>query len=76
MIDAVETSPPIPEQQLGQLTPRAERYRLRQFFTPGPIAGFMATAVNETRPETCLEPGVGGGALLRAGTPFLPDVWR
>lgn len=40
-----------------------------QFFTPTPIADFMAKAVLEAEPATVLDPGVGGGILLRAVDP-------
>ena len=55
-----------PEAELERQNPRDLRYRLGQFFTPLPIAEFMAEAVREVRPSTVLDPGVGGGVLLRA----------
>lgn len=55
-----------PEAELERLKARDERYRLGQFFTPPAIAEFMADAVREVEPETVLDPGVGGGVLLRA----------
>lgn len=55
-----------PEVELERLKPRDERYRLGQFFTPPPIADFMAEAVRAVEPSTVLDPGVGGGVLLRA----------
>jgi len=55
-----------PEQELSRLNTRDERYKLGQFFTPEPIAEVMADAVLEATPETVLDPGVGGGVLLRA----------
>lgn len=55
-----------PEVELERVKTREERYRLGQFFTPQPIADFMADAVREVEPETVLDPGVGGGVLLRA----------
>ncbi len=55
-----------PEAELEQLNPRARRYEIGQFFTPPPIADLMAEAVREIEPETVLDPGVGGGILLRA----------
>lgn len=58
-----------PETKLEQLNPREKRYELGQFFTPEPIAEFMAEAVREAGPETVLDPGVGGGVLLRAVGP-------
>ncbi len=56
----------LPEQALARINSREKRYRLGQFFTPEPIAELMAEAVLEIDPETCLDPGVGGGVLLRA----------
>lgn len=55
-----------PEVELERARNREERYRLGQFFTPPVIAEFMAQAVHEIEPETVLDPGVGGGILLRA----------
>lgn len=55
-----------PETQLERLNPREQRYKLGQFFTPAPIAELMADAVREIEPATVLDPGVGGGILLRA----------
>jgi adenine-specific DNA-methyltransferase len=55
-----------PEAQLERLKAREERYRLGQFFTPPAIAEFMAEAVRDVEPEKVLDPGVGGGVLLRA----------
>ena len=55
-----------PEVELERLKARNERYRLGQFFTPPAIAEFMADAVRDIEPETVLDPGVGGGVLLRA----------
>jgi adenine-specific DNA-methyltransferase len=55
-----------PETELERLKAREERYRLGQFFTPPAIAEFMAEAVRAVEPETVLDPGVGGGVLLRA----------
>lgn len=55
-----------PEAELERLKARDERYRLGQFFTPPAIAEFMADAVRDIEPETVLDPGVGGGVLLRA----------
>jgi len=55
-----------PEAQLEQEKPREARYRLGQFFTPIAIAEHMAEAVREIEPATVLDPGVGGGVLLRA----------
>lgn len=59
-------SPTTPEAQLEQLTPREDRYKIGQFFTPPAIADLMGTAVREAAPATVLDPGVGGGILLRA----------
>lgn len=58
-----------PEQTLERVNSREERYALGQFFTPQPIAELMAEAILEVEPETCLDPGVGGGVLLRAVGP-------
>ena len=55
-----------PEAALENLKSREDRYKLGQFFTPGPIAEHMASAVLEIAPATVLDPGVGGGILLRA----------
>jgi adenine-specific DNA-methyltransferase len=55
-----------PEIELERLYTREERYRSGQFFTPPAIAKFMAEAVREIDPSTVLDPGVGGGVLLRA----------
>ncbi|MEX2613380.1 MAG: N-6 DNA methylase [Gaiellaceae bacterium] len=55
-----------PEVTLEAARDRKERYRLGQFFTPPIIAEFMAESVRDIGPETVLDPGVGGGALLRA----------
>jgi adenine-specific DNA-methyltransferase len=58
-----------PEIELEQLVPREDRYRIGQFFTPPAIADFMAAAVRDAAPETVLDPGVGGGVLLRGVGP-------
>src|SRR3970040_611578 len=55
-----------PEAQLECRRPRDERYRLGPFFTPPVIAEFMAEPVRAVEPGTVLDPGVGGGVLLRA----------
>ncbi len=55
-----------PEAELERLNPRKRRYEIGQFFTPTPIAELMANAVHEVEPATVLDPGVGGGILLRA----------
>ena len=55
-----------PERELERLHSRAERYQLGQFFTPQPIADLMAEAIREVSPATVLDPGVGGGVLLRS----------
>lgn len=49
-----------PEAELERLNSREKRYEIGQFFTPEPIAEFMADAINEVSPETVLDPGVGG----------------
>lgn len=55
-----------PEIELERLNPRERRYEIGQFFTPAPIAELMAEAVADIEPATVLDPGVGGGVLLRA----------
>jgi adenine-specific DNA-methyltransferase len=55
-----------PEAELEQINPREQRHKIGQFFTPAPIAELMADAVREVEPTTVLDPGVGGGMLLRA----------
>lgn len=55
-----------PEDQLESSTTREARYALGQFFTPTSIAELMAEAANEIGPEHVLDPGVGGGVLLRS----------
>ncbi len=55
-----------PEAELERLNTRERRYEIGQFFTPAPIAELMAEAVREVTPATVLDPGVGGGILLRA----------
>lgn len=62
---------PTPEAQLEQSASRDDRYALGQFFTPEPIANLMGEAVQEVSPEHVLDPGVGGGVLLRAVGPSL-----
>lgn len=57
---------PTPEAVLKAERSRTDRYRLGQFFTPEPVAKFMARAVLDTRPQTICDPGVGGGVLLRS----------
>lgn len=58
-----------PEDLLLAEKSREERYRIGQFFTPQSVADYMAERVMEANPATVLDPGVGGGVLLRA----LPD---
>jgi adenine-specific DNA-methyltransferase len=55
-----------PEAELERLNSREERYRIGQFFTPPAIADLMGEAVRDVSPQTVLDPGVGGGVLLRA----------
>jgi adenine-specific DNA-methyltransferase len=55
-----------PEVELERLHTRERRYMIGQFFTPAPIAELMAEAIRESEPATVLDPGVGGGMLLRA----------
>src|ERR1700685_1202 len=55
-----------PELELERLNPRERRYKIGQFFTPAPLAELLAEAVREVEPATVLDPGVGGGILLRA----------
>ncbi len=66
MATTITTSESTPESELERLTPREERYKTGQFFTPAPIAELMGEAVREAQPETALDAGVGGGILLRA----------
>ena len=63
------TTKPTPESELEQINSREKRYEIGQFFTPEPIADLMAEAVLEDAPETVLDPGVGGGVLLRSVGP-------
>jgi adenine-specific DNA-methyltransferase len=63
-VDSIDAVPP--EAALQQLKTREERYAIGQFFTPPAIAEHMAAAVREVKPESVLDPGVGGGVLLRA----------
>lgn len=65
----VDYRPLTPEEELERLNTRDTRYKLGQFFTPEPIARLMGGAVNDIRPEHVLDPGVGGGILLRAVDP-------
>jgi adenine-specific DNA methylase len=65
----VPADPATPETKLEALRTREERYKLGQFFTPSPIAELMGEAVREVSPATVLDPGVGGGVLLRAVGP-------
>lgn len=58
-----------PESELERLNPRDKRYELGQFFTPEPIALFMADAISAVKPATVLDPGIGGGVLLGAVGP-------
>ena len=55
-----------PEAQLAQMRARAERQQLGQFFTPEPLADYLAKLVLAGKPRTVLDPAVGGGRLLRA----------
>lgn len=55
-----------PEAELARLRTRAERRQLGQFFTPEPLAEFLASLVMDANPRTVLDPAVGGGRLLRA----------
>ncbi len=55
-----------PEDDLLASKSREERYRIGQFFTPQLVADYMASRVMEVNPTTVLDPGVGGGILLRA----------
>lgn len=66
-LEHVLVSPAVtPEGQLEELNAREDRYKIGQFFTPEPIAALMAQAVLSADPQTVLDPGVGGGVLLRA----------
>jgi adenine-specific DNA-methyltransferase len=58
-----------PEAELERLNSRDDRYRIGQFFTPPAIAALMAEAVRDVSPQTVLDPGVGGGVLLRSVGP-------
>jgi adenine-specific DNA-methyltransferase len=58
-----------PEEALTHRNDRERRYKLGQFFTPPAIAAFMAEAIADVAPATVLDPGVGGGVLLRAIPP-------
>jgi adenine-specific DNA-methyltransferase len=60
------TATATPESELERLTPREERYKVGQFFTPPPIAAIMGEAVRTAHPETVLDVGLGGGVLLRS----------
>jgi methylase of polypeptide subunit release factors len=55
-----------PEAQLAKMRARAERQQLGQFFTPEPLADYLARLVLAGKPHTVLDPAVGGGRLLRA----------
>lgn len=66
-IDSMESGTQVtPEAELERINAREKRYEIGQFFTPEPIADFMAEAVRDIDPETVCDPGVGGGVLLRA----------
>lgn len=65
-IEHMFSSTTSPETELERLNPRETRYRIGQFFTPEPIAELMGEAVRDANPSTVLDPGVGGGILLRA----------
>lgn len=62
----LETSP---ETELERRKTRDERYEIGQFFTPPVIAQLMGQAVDDASPESVLDPGVGGGVLLRSVRP-------
>jgi adenine-specific DNA-methyltransferase len=64
-LSAMPGSQATPESKLERLASREERYRIGQFFTPPAIAEHMAGWIREAEPETVLDPGVGGGVLLR-----------
>jgi SAM-dependent methyltransferase len=55
-----------PEQVLEAGRSRSDRYKLGQFFTPEPIARFMAQLIEGPTLHDVLDPAVGGGVLLRA----------
>lgn len=55
-----------PEAELTQRKTREDRYRLGQYFTPEPVANFMATHIIGDGAKSVLDPAVGGGVLLRA----------
>ncbi len=56
----------MPEQQLTRLRDQSQRRELGQFFTPEPLAKYLAEAIMDVSPSTVLDPAVGGGRLLRA----------
>jgi adenine-specific DNA methylase len=58
-----------PEMDLAERNSRAVRYAIGQFFTPEPVARYMASRVLELSPEHILDPAVGAGVLLRALPP-------
>lgn len=60
-----------PEDSLLAGKSREQRYRLGQFFTPTAVAEYMAERVMEVDPKNVLDPGVGGGVLLRALPPTI-----
>jgi methylase of polypeptide subunit release factors len=55
-----------PEKELARRRSRPERQQLGQFFTPEPLAQYLAELLAKSKPETVLDPAVGGGRLLRA----------
>lgn len=55
-----------PEAAIELVNDREHRYEIGQFFTPPSIAALMGQAVAERDPDTVLDPGVGGGILLRS----------
>lgn len=64
--DQAVTTQSDPETQLVRLRSRAERQQLGQFFTPEPLARYLAEIVMRGNPQSVLDPAVGGGRLLRA----------
>jgi len=48
------------------LAPRQDRYTMGQFFTPAPVARFMADIIAGEKAQSVLDPAVGAGVLLAA----------
>jgi len=54
------------KRELESINSRERRYEIGQLFTLPPIATLVGEAVADAEPEPVLDPGVGGGVLLRA----------